>query len=302
MKKLLVAALTAIIAISAFGPVPAFADSAPGDVIVTLGANLTADQRQAMLNEMGVSGSQVQTVTVTNSEEHKYLDNYLSPSQIGTRAISSSKITLGKQGSGLTASTHNITYVTKDMYINALATAGVKDADVYVTAPFPVSGTAALTGIIKAYEVKTGTVIPEAKKQVANEEVVTTAELGNQKGIGQNKAAQLVTTIKDNLAKNTPKSRVDVEQAVRNSAQQVGVQLSDADIQKLVDLFDKMRTLNINWNQIGSQMQQVKDQLTQLTNSTQSGGFLNQVFKAIGDFFSSLFHAIASLFSTQTQK
>ena len=39
------------------------------------------------------------------------------------------------------------------MYINALATAGVKDASVYVTAPFSVSGTPALTGIIKAYEV-----------------------------------------------------------------------------------------------------------------------------------------------------
>ncbi|WP_010632379.1 DUF1002 domain-containing protein [Sporolactobacillus vineae] len=296
MKKILMLALTAFMAISIFGPVRALADSAPGDVIVTLGANLTADQRQAMLNEMGVSGSQVQTVTVTNSEEHKYLDKYLSPSQIGTRAISSSKITLGKQGSGLTASTHNITYVTKDMYINALATAGVKDADVYVTAPFPVSGTAALTGIIKAYEAKTGTTIPEAKKQVANEEVVTTAELGNQKGVGKDKATQLVTTIKDNLAKNTPQSRADVEKVVRNSAQQVGVQLSDADIQKLVDLFDKMRTLNINWNQVGSQMQQVKDKLTQLTNSTQAGGFLNQVFTAIGDFFSSIFHAIASLF------
>jgi Predicted secreted protein len=296
MKKILMIALTAFVAFSAFGPVRAFADSAPGDVIVTLGANLTADQRQAMLNEMGVSGSQTQIVTVTNSEEHKYLDNYLSPSQIGTRAISSSKITLGQQGSGLTASTHNITYVTKDMYINAMATAGVKDADVYVTAPFPVSGTAALTGIIKAYEVKTGTVIPEAKKQVANQEVVTTAEIGNQQGVGKNKATQLVTTIKDNLAKNTPQSRADIEKVVRNSAQQVGVQLSDADIQKLVDLFDKMRTLNINWNQVGSQMQQVKNQISQLANSSQAGGFLNQVFTAIGNFFSSIFKAIASLF------
>lgn len=296
MKKILMIALTAFIAFSTFGPVRAFADSAPGDVIVTLGANLTTDQRQAMLNEMGVSGNQAQIVTVTNSEEHKYLDNYLSPSQIGTRAISSSKITLGKQGSGLTASTHNITYVTKDMYINAMATAGVKDADVYVTAPFPVSGTAALTGIIKAYEVKTGTVIPEAKKQVANQEVVTTAEIGNQQGVGKNKATQLVTTIKDNLAKNTPQSRADIEKVVRNSAQQVGVQLSDADIQKLVDLFDKMRTLNINWNQVGSQMQQVKNQVSQLANSSQAGSFMNQVFTAIGNFFSSIFHAIASLF------
>ncbi|WP_100489458.1 DUF1002 domain-containing protein [Sporolactobacillus pectinivorans] len=296
MKKFCLLAFAAALAISGIGTGKAYADSAPGDVIVTLGADLTPAQRQSMLNEMDVDPKTAQIIEVTNSEEHKYLDNYLSQSQIGTRAISSSKITLGQKGSGLQASTHNITYVTQDMYINALATAGVKDADVYVTAPFPVSGTAALTGLIKAYEVKTGTVIPEAKQQVANEEVVTTAELGQQNGVGQAKAAELVTAIKDNLAKNMPKSRADVEKAVRNAAQQVNVQLSDADIQKLVDLFDKMRTMNIDWNQMGSQMQQVKDKISQLAHSSQTSGFLSQVFTAIANFFSAIFKAIGSLF------
>ena len=239
MKKMSMIVFAAILAISVFMPAKASADAVTGDVVVTLGANLTAAQKQSILNEMGVDPDSAQIITVNNSEEHKYLDNYLSSAQIGTRALSSSKITIGKSGSGLTASTHNITYVSKDMYINALATAGVKDADVYVTAPFPVSGTAALTGLIKAYEAKTGEVIPEAKKQVANEEVVTTAELANQDGVGKQKAADLVTAIKDNLAKNKPQSRADVEQAVRDSANQVNVKLSDADIQKLVDLFDK---------------------------------------------------------------
>ncbi|MCO7176407.1 DUF1002 domain-containing protein [Sporolactobacillus kofuensis] len=294
-KKIGMLVLATLIAATAFGPSKAFADAAPGDVIVTLGANLTPDQRQSMLNEMDVDENSAQIVTVNNSEEHKYLDKYLSQSQIGTRSISSSKITIEKSGSGLTASTHNITYVSKDMYINALATAGVKDADVYVTAPFPVSGTAALTGLIKAYEAKTGEVIPEAKKQVANEEVVTTAELGNQDNIGKQKAADLVTAIKDNLAKNKPSSRADVEQAVRDAANQVNVKLSDADVQKLVDLFDKMRTLHINWGQVGNQMQQLKDQVSQLANSDQTKGFMAQVFQAVGDFFSSIFNALSSL-------
>ncbi|WP_353948528.1 DUF1002 domain-containing protein [Sporolactobacillus sp. Y61] len=296
MKKLLVMALTAMIVISAFGPAQAFADSAPGDVIVTLGANLTPDQRKAMISEMDIDQNSAQIVEVTNSEEHKYLDKYLSPSQIGTRAISSSKITLGKQGSGLSARTHNITYVTKDMYINALATAGVKDADVYITAPFPVSGTAALTGMIKAYEVKTGEVIPEKQKQVANEEVVVTSEIGNKDGVGKQKAAELVTEIKDQMAKNTPDSRADVEQIVRDSVNQVNVNLNDADIQKLIDLFDKMRTIHIDWNQVGDQMQQVKDQLNKVAGSDQAKGFFAEVLTAIGNFFSAIFDAIASLF------
>ena len=46
----------------------------------------------------------------------------------------------------------NINWVTDAMYTNALITAGVKDAEIQITAPFKVSGTAALTGLMKAYE------------------------------------------------------------------------------------------------------------------------------------------------------
>ncbi|MFT8872206.1 MAG: DUF1002 domain-containing protein [Sporolactobacillus sp.] len=280
----------------AAAPRPAFADAVPGDVIVTLGADLTSSQRQAMLTEMDVDANSARIVTVTNSEEHQYLDHYLSSAEIGSRAISSSKITIGSSGSGLTGSTHNITYVTKDMYINALATAGVKDADIYVTAPFPVSGTAALTGLMKAYEQETGQTIPDATKQVANQEVVTAAQLGSQSGIGQQKAADLITAIKTNMAKDAPKSEADVEQIVKQSADQVGVTLSNADLQKLADLFNKMRNMHINWSQVGDQMQQLKDKVSQLAHSGQASGFFAQVVRAVGNFFIAIGHAIASLF------
>lgn len=92
-------------------------------------------------------------ITVSNEEEHQYLGNYISKALIGTRAISSSAVTVAKQGSGLEVETKNINWVTDEMYINALITAGVKDAKIYITAPANVSGTAALTGIIKAYEI-----------------------------------------------------------------------------------------------------------------------------------------------------
>src|SRR5699024_9612239 len=109
---------------------------------------------------------------VTNQEEHKYLGEYISKAQIGTKALSSSKIVIGEKDSGLKVTTHNITWVTDNMYENAMSTAGVQDAEVYVTAPFPVSGTAALTGILKAYETTMDIKIPEEQKQVANEEMV----------------------------------------------------------------------------------------------------------------------------------
>ena len=45
-----------------------------------------------------------------------------------------------------------------------LITAGVKDAEIQITAPFKVSGTAALTGLMKAYETTSNKQIPEEVK------------------------------------------------------------------------------------------------------------------------------------------
>ena len=42
------------------------------------------------------------------------------------------------------------------MYKNALATAGISDANIIVAGPFELSGTAALVGILKAYKDMTG--------------------------------------------------------------------------------------------------------------------------------------------------
>ena len=105
-------------------------------------------------------------IYVTNQEEHKYLGSYISKAKIGTKALSSSKITIGEENSGLNVTTHNINWVSEQMYVNAMTTAGVKDADVYVTAPFTVSGTAALTGILKAYETTTQVKIPRNKNRL----------------------------------------------------------------------------------------------------------------------------------------
>ncbi|MGV3488163.1 MAG: DUF1002 domain-containing protein [Tuberibacillus sp.] len=297
IKKLLVSILSILIlSVGLNSAFVAHADSSPGDVIVTLGADLNQQQKDAILKEMGVDPNTAQIIEVTNAEEHKYLDNYMPKAQIGTRAISSSRITLGEKGSGLSVSTNHITYVSNEMYMNALATAGVKDAEVYVTAPFDVSGTAGLTGLIKAYEIKTGDVIPEEQKQVANEEMVTTAKLADEKGIGKDKAAALMTAIKEKMADANPKTDADMEKVIKDAADQTGVKLSDKDIQDLVNLFNKMKDLDINWNQVGDQLQKAKDSLKNFLHSDEAkgffaklGDFLKSLFQSIGDFISSLF-------------
>ena len=118
---------------------------------LSLGADLTPDQRATVLGFMGIELTDLDkydVVYVNNDEEHKYLDSYISKSEIGTRSLSSVLITEDKKGAGLSVSTHNINYCTVGMYKNALATAGIADAKIIVAGPFPISGTAGLVGRI----------------------------------------------------------------------------------------------------------------------------------------------------------
>src|SRR4051812_15575892 len=82
-----------------FFPIRAFADAAVGDQVVTLGENLTTEQKNMLLAEMKAPAD-VEILTVTNQEEHEYLGKYIAKRLIGTKAISSSSITLEKAGTG----------------------------------------------------------------------------------------------------------------------------------------------------------------------------------------------------------
>jgi uncharacterized protein YpuA (DUF1002 family) len=290
MKKTKILTLLSVILVALFmAPSKMFADAAPGDVIVTLGQNLSDEQKNSLLEEMDAPAD-VQTVTVTNEEEHKYLGQYISKAQIGTKAISSSKITIGEKDQGLSVKTKNINWVTEEMYMNALSTAGVKDADIYVTAPFEVSGTAALTGILKAYETTAQIEIPEAQKQVANEEMVKTAQLGDR--IGVKDATELVSRVKEEIAKNPVQSEDDLRALIQKVAKDMGIELTDNELNGLVDLFNRMKDLNIDWDQVQSDLHNISDKLGDFLNKDETQSFIQQLI----DFLKQLIEAIKSLF------
>ncbi|MED4855346.1 DUF1002 domain-containing protein [Bacillus atrophaeus] len=290
MKKIWIGMLAAFVLLLTI-PKVSLADAAVGDVIVTLGADLSNENRQKVLDEMNAPDNATK-VTVTNKEEHEYLGKYIPRAQIGTRAISSSSITIAKKGSGLNVETHNIDTITDEMYLNALITAGVKDAKVYVTAPFEVSGTAALTGLIKAYEVSSDEAISEDVKQVANEELVTTSKLGND--IGDKNASALIAKIKEDFAKNgVPDNKADIEKKVDDAASELNVTLTDAQKNQLVSLFNKMKNVNIDWGQVGDQLDKAKDKITKFLDSDEGKGFIQKVI----DFFVSIWNAIVSIFT-----
>ena len=194
--------------------ISSFADVAVGDSIISFGADLSESEKGSIFKEFNPPKN-VQEIVTTNAEEHKYLGGVVPASKIGNFAISSVMITYTEKGSGLKVDTSDkITYITDESYINALITAGVEDADIKVTSPRNASGTAALTGIMKAYEVSSGEVIDDSIKKAANEEMIRTVEIGEV--IGNDKAVELFNKIKQEIAKQNPKTTEEVRDIIIN--------------------------------------------------------------------------------------
>ena len=154
MKKIISFVLSAAML---FGMTTAFALD-EGEARAVIGADITQTQKASVYKSFGIEEGSVKELTVTNDEERQYLDGVVDKSVIGTHAISCIYIKILAEGKGLDVSTSNISWCTKEMYRNALSTAGIDDAEVIVTSPIQgISGTAALTGVYKAYEDITGT-------------------------------------------------------------------------------------------------------------------------------------------------
>ncbi|WP_420491393.1 DUF1002 domain-containing protein [Neobacillus drentensis] len=271
-------------------PSVSFADVSEGDVIVTLGEDLTEQQKNEMVAELAAPEN-AQIITVSNKEEHDYLGKSIPKAQIGSIAISSASITTGAKDSGLEVQTSNITWVTDEMYTNALTTAGVKDATIKIAAPFSVTGTAALTGIMKAYETTTNEEIPEEIKKVANEEMVKTAQLGD--SIGADNAAALMGKVKDEIAKNEPKTEADLRTLIEQVATEQGITLTDAELDMLVDFFNKLKAMDIDWNQVKEQLMVTTEKISTFLESEEGQSFLQK----LQDFLNRLFDEIDVLFA-----
>lgn len=295
MKYLNKSILTGLAALLVFtmNPGPSFADSVTGDTIITLGEDLSETERQALLDEMDASDD-VEIVTVSNAEEHEYLGNYMSASDIGTRALSSARITTLDDGSGMEVETNNITTVTEGMYANALITAGVEDAEVYVTAPNNVSGTGALTGLMKAYEQQQGEALSEDRKQVASEEMVTTSELAESDNISQEEATRLITLIKQEIAEQQPDNEEEIREVIQNVEIEMNITLTENQTNQLVSLFTKMNNLNIDWGDMQNRLDDASNNIRDVVTSEEAQNFFQRIMRAIESFVRTIVNTIRS--------
>ncbi|NFA97242.1 DUF1002 domain-containing protein [Clostridium botulinum] len=284
ISKLLVLVFTFSLIISASSANKVYADAFK---VVTLGADLTNEQKEEMLKYFGVTRKEANVMEVNKEEEDKYLAGVATRKQIGTKSISCAYVEPTDKG-GLNISTHNIYWVTENMIRNALITAGVENANVKVGAPFNVSGTAALTGILKGFESsKGGKKIDEEKKKVANEEMVVTGNLGEK--IGQDEAANLINEVKKEVVKEKPKTEKEIKNIVKDATNNYGYKLSDEDMQKITALMDKINGLDLNFKQIKDQLNQVSNKLKDVVTSEEAKGFFSKLWEGIKDFFDNIF-------------
>lgn len=282
MRKTLLVILSTILVL--LTPVISHANTA-GEEIITLGEDLTVSQKNEILAEFGVNEDEADIVYVTNEEEHHYLGDFIPASQIGSNAISSAKVTTGEKDTGLVVTTKNINFITADMYQNALATAGVEDAVINVTAPFAVSGTGALTGIIKGYEVKTGEVIDEDQKLVATEEMVLTSELADE-GVDEEDVTEFFSTVKEEISKKNPKTDEEIREIIERIAKEFDISLSEERKEDLVNLFKKIKDLNIDWDKVNKTLKSAKEKVEEFASTEEGKGIIDSII----NFFKSIFN------------
>ena len=241
--------------------------AADSNYCVALGADLSAEEKSKVLGIMDLSEDDLDghEVTVTNQEEHKYLDDYLSASVIGSRALSSVYVREASDGYGIQVTTHNITYCTTGMYQNALATAGLKDATVVVAGPFDLSGTAALIGAVKAYSELSGEPIQAEALEAATDELVTTGEIAED--IGSSDAEALVGAVKDTIVAEGITDEDGINQAIDDAAKKLDITLSDEDKAKINDVMQKVGDLDLNADDLKEQAKQLYDKLGELNVS-----------------------------------
>ena len=288
MKK----ALSLILAIMTLGSCFAFADVSP-DSRVVIGADLSESEIETVYDAFGIDRGYVTEMTVTNADERKYLEGMVDESLIGTKSISCVYIEALGEGEGLDVSVKNISWCTPDMYMNAMVTAGITDANVKIVAPFSVSGTAALTGIYKAYEDITGEKLDEDAKLVGTKELTITAELADE--IGSADSTAIVNELKLMLDETKNMTDDELREQIKKIAAEYDVTLTDSQIDRLIELCRSMEKLDIS--ELKAKVEEVQQYLKDIAAAQGSvKEFLANVADTVTEFVNKVISFFQNLF------
>ena len=259
---------------------------AEGKARVVMGADLDEEQRAQIYRDFSLAEGDIQELTITNQEERAYLEGIAPEDKIGNLALSCVYIRTLEENSGLTITLHNINWCSENMYRNVLVTAGITDASVMISAPYPVSGTAALSGIYKAYEDVTGEQLDESAKKAAANELFITGALAET--IGSTDATLLVNELKGILDQTQNMTDDEVHKEIHNLAKSLGIQVTDSQIEQLVGLCRELEGLDT---------QQLQEHLESIAGTVDSAQKTNAFFSALEKNIQNFFTNIGTFFS-----
>jgi uncharacterized protein YpuA (DUF1002 family) len=279
--------------------------------VVTLGSSLTSSQKQGTINTLTepLDGSNYQTITIDGSDLVKYLnpsgDNFTTNSGVWSSAM----IKKTSSGSGINVhilpyqGKNNITTITANQYKNAALTAGIQDADIYVTSATPIDGSGALAGVYAAYA-KNGNALNQKQVNAAQDEMGTLSKITQQnKGKDGYSDAQLnnaVAGAKSAMAKQGQNiSDSQIRDIVNNqiNINHLGNTINNNQKQEIINLLIEIRDSGaLKNNGFKDQASKLSDQIENGAknifskfNTPQNQNLFQQIMNSIAQFFSSLF-------------
>jgi uncharacterized protein YpuA (DUF1002 family) len=270
MKKLIVGCLLLLMALSPIYGASGFA--------VTLGETTynnpqwkssTLDYFQSHTDK---NVSNATTKLITASEVNQIAKGITGRTYSSKQIFSSAMVDLSyNNGIKIIVDKSKIGVVTPKMYANALKSSGIENGYVVVTAPVQSSGEAALTGVLKSYEVAVGTPIPESAKKAATEELYTEDQIANQTGQNPDKIADLFEQVKNEVQKQNLQDPAQIKVIVINIANNMNINISDQQAQQIANTI-------ANSQKVQGDLTVFKQQLQNVTNQvSQSGGILDQI-------------------------
>lgn len=314
MKKfitLLTAMLLSVVAMISFTKPVLADDDTP---VVTLGTSLTDAQKQGTLKTLTapLNGGNYQTITVTGSDLVKYLnpsgDNFTTSSGVWSSAM----IQKTSSGSGINVKIldydgkNNITTITANQYKNAALTAGISDANIYVTSAIPIDGSGALAGVYAAYA-KNGNALNQKQVNAAQDEMNTlsgiTKDNKNKKGYSDAQLNNAVAGAKNEMAKQGQNiTDSQIRDIVNNqiNINHLGDTINNNQKNQIVNLLIEIRDSGAlkdgNFKQqaskLSSQIQNGAKNIFNKFNTQENRNWLQNLWDQIVKFFSGLFGGV----------
>ena len=288
-----------------------YADETP---VVTLGSSLTESQKSGTLKTLTapLNGANYQTITVTGSDLVKYLnpsgDNFTTNSGVWSSAM----IQKTSAGSGINVKILdydgkiNITTITANQYKNAALTAGISDANIYVTSAIPIDGSGALAGVYAAFA-KNGDALNQKQVNAAQDEMNTlsgiTRENKSKDGYSDAQLNNAVAGAKSDMAKignNISDSQirdiVNNQIKINHLGNTINNNQKNQIVNILIEVRDSGALKNKNFKEqaaeLSKQIEKNAQNIFNKFNTPENRNWFQQIWDSVVNFFSHLFGTV----------